>query len=55
MGSYNHYDIGKEVEWRPPLLYANPLVHRVPAILNICQKCVKGEPKTSVCNCFSQR
>ena len=24
--SYNHHDIGEEVEWRPPLLYANPLL-----------------------------
>ena len=31
MGSYNHRDIGEEAEWRPPLLYANPLGHRVPA------------------------
>ena len=27
----NHHCIGEEVEWRPPLLYANPLGHRVPA------------------------
>ena len=31
VGGYNHYDIGEEAEWRPPLLYANPLGHRVPA------------------------
>ena len=24
VGGYNHHDIGEEVEWRPPLLYANP-------------------------------
>ena len=29
VGGYNHHDI--EVEWRPPLLYANPLGHRVRA------------------------
>ena len=46
MGSYNHHDIGEEVGWRPPLLYANPLGHRVPANLKICEKCVKREPKT---------
>ena len=33
VGSYNHRDIGEEVEWRPPLLYANPLGHRVLATL----------------------
>ena len=33
VGSYNHHDIGEEVDWRPPLLYANPLGHRVPATL----------------------
>ena len=31
VGGYDHYCIGEEVEWRPPLLYANPLGHRVPA------------------------
>ena len=31
VGGYNHHCIGEEVEWRPPLLYANPLGHRVPA------------------------
>ena len=41
VGGYNHHDIGQEVEGRPPLLYANPLCHRVPATLEICQKCVK--------------
>ena len=29
VGGYNHHCIGEEVEWRPPLLYANPLGHRV--------------------------
>ena len=24
VGGYNHHDIGEEVEWRPPFLYANP-------------------------------
>ena len=33
VGSYNRHDIGEEVEWRPPLLYANPLGHSVPATL----------------------
>ena len=33
------HDIGEEVEWRPLLLYANPLGHRIPATLN--------QPKTS--------
>ena len=31
VGGYNHHCIGEEVEWRPPLLYANPLGHRIPA------------------------
>ena len=31
VGGYNHHCIGEEVEWRPPLLYANPLGHHVPA------------------------
>ena len=31
VGGYNHHCIGEEVEWRPPLLYAYPLGHRVPA------------------------
>ena len=31
VGGYNHHCIGEEVEWRPLLLYANPLGHRVPA------------------------
>ena len=29
------------------LLYANPVGHRVPASLKICQKCIKHGPKTS--------
>ena len=37
VGSYNHLDIGEEVEWRPPLLYANPLGHRLPAALFIAR------------------
>ena len=41
VGGYNHHDIGDEVDWRPPLLYAYPLGHRVPATREICQKCVK--------------
>ena len=61
VGSYKHHDIGEEVEWRPPLLYANPLGHCVPATLKICQKCAKREPKTGAwcnarcaqCVCFS--
>ena len=36
VGGYNHHDIGEEVEFRPPLLYANPLRHCVPAALEIC-------------------
>ena len=43
--SYNHHDIDEEVEWRPPLLYADALGHRVPATLKICQKYAKREPK----------
>ena len=36
VGGYNHHDIGEEViEWRPPLLYANPLGHRVHATLDV--------------------
>ena len=31
VGGYNHHCIGDEVEWTPPLLYTNPLGHRVPA------------------------
>ena len=58
--SYNHHDIGEEVEWRPPLMYANPLGHRIPATLKISQKYIKREPKTSArcnarCVCFSLR
>ena len=50
-GSYNRHDFGEEVEWRSLLLYANPLGHRVPATLEICQKCGKHEPKTGArCN-----
>ena len=53
VGSYHHHGIGEEVDWRPPLLYANPLGHRVPATLKIRQNCVKREPKTSArCVCF---
>ena len=33
VGSYNHHDIGEEVEWRLLLMYAHPLGHRVPANL----------------------
>ena len=33
VGGYNHHDMGEEVEWRPPLLYANPLGRRIPATL----------------------
>ena len=33
VGGYNHHDSGVEGEWRPLLLYANPLGHRVPATL----------------------
>ena len=36
-----HHDIGEELEWRPPLLSANPLDRRVVATLEVCQKCVK--------------
>ena len=32
---YNHHDIGEEVERRLMLLYAHPLGHRVPAILDM--------------------
>ena len=35
VGGYNHHYIGDEVEWRPPLLYANPLGHHVPATLHL--------------------
>ena len=28
-GNYNHHDIGEEVAWRPPLLYANLSGHCV--------------------------
>ena len=35
LGGYNHHCIGEEVEWRPPLLYANPLGHRVPTTLDM--------------------
>ena len=31
VGGYNHGDTGKEGEWTPLLLYANPLGHHVPA------------------------
>ena len=31
VGGYNHHCIGEEVEWRTPMLYANPLGHRVSA------------------------
>ena len=41
LGGDHHHDIGEEVEWRLRLRYANPLGHRVPATLEICQKCVK--------------
>ena len=37
VGRDNHRDIGEEVEWRPPLLYANPLGHHVPATLFIAR------------------
>ena len=37
VGGYNHRDIGEEVEWRPPLLCANPLGHCIPAILFIAR------------------
>ena len=37
VGGYNQRDSGEEVEWRPPLLYANPLGHRVPATLFIAR------------------
>ena len=29
VGGYNRHCIGEEVEWRPPLLYANPSSHRI--------------------------
>ena len=32
VGGYNHQNNGEEGEWRPPLLYANPLGHHVPAL-----------------------
>ena len=35
VGGYNHHYIGEEVEWRLPLLNANPLGHRVPATLHM--------------------
>ena len=35
VGSYNHHGIGKEVECRPSLLYANPLGHNIPATLDM--------------------
>ena len=37
VGGHNHCDTGKEGEWRLPLLYANPLGHRVPAIFFIAR------------------
>ena len=37
VGGYNHRGIGEEVEWRPLLLFANPLGHRVPATLFIAR------------------
>ena len=43
----NHHDFGEELEWRPPLFYANPLGHRVPATLKIFQRCMKHERRTS--------
>ena len=45
VGGYNHHDIGEEVEWRPPLLYANPSGNRIPATLKVCQKCIKTNQK----------
>ena len=38
VGGYNHHCIGEEVECRPPLLYAYPLGHRVPANLKFLGK-----------------
>ena len=38
--------IGKEVKWRPLLLYANPLGHHSPATLKIHKKSSKGLVKT---------
>ena len=37
VGGYNHRDSGVEGEWRPLLLYANPLGHRVPPTLFIAR------------------
>ena len=37
VGGYNHRDNDEEVQWRPPLLYSNPLGHRVPASLFIAR------------------
>ena len=37
VGGYNHRDTGEEGEWRPPLLYANPLGHCVPDTLFIAR------------------
>ena len=34
-GGCNHHCIGEEVEWRPPLLYANRLGHGVPTTLDM--------------------
>ena len=45
VGSYNPHDIVEEVEWRSPLLYANPLGHCVPAALKICQKYMNANQK----------
>ena len=37
LGGYNHRDTGEEGEWRPPLLYANPLSRRFSATLFIAR------------------
>ena len=41
VGGYNHHCIGEEVEWRPPLLYANHLGHRVPATPDMSNNSIK--------------
>ena len=49
--SYNHHDIGEEVERRPPLLYANPL--RKTRTKNEHAMHARSNARCARCVCFS--
>ena len=48
MGGSNHHCNGEVVEWRPPLLYAYPLSHCIPANLKIPGKTERHHTTVSV-------